>query len=165
MVDNCGLISLPLSFILSLIDCGSHHSQVHWAAARLQLIILSPCRRSDLPNQCSDHITKLRMKNLTLLWTCDVIYGSRYTFIFHTQHRNNEKFKKSAAQFPYNTWNLAAFLPHNFKNFAASDRTICIFGQVRCHTICDFLPHLNLASVPCQGHTCALTGDHARPNI
>ena len=49
--------------------------------------------------------------------------------------------------FALNSLKFPAHSPHNLTNSTAHDRTICFFRQVRCRTIYDFLPHLNVASV------------------
>ena len=49
--------------------------------------------------------------------------------------------------FALNSLKFTAHSPHNLTNSTAHDRTICFFRQVRCRTIYDFLPHLNVASV------------------
>ena len=57
-----------------------------------------------------------------------------------------KKLALNAAQSPHFYGNFAAISPHNLTIFAALCRTIRLFEQVRHRIICDFWPHLNVAS-------------------
>ena len=58
-----------------------------------------------------------------------------------------KKLALNAAQSPQFYGNFAAISSHNLTIFAALCRTIRLFEQVRHRIICDFWPHLNVASV------------------
>ena len=68
----------------------------------------------------------------------------------HHHHKaevnRTQKIALNAAQSPHFYGNFAAISPHNLTIFAALCRTIRLFEQVRHRIICDFLPHLNVAS-------------------
>ena len=60
------------------------------------------------------------MKNLTLYWTCDVIYSSQFTVIIDIQHTNSEKIL-----------NICRTIPAQYLKFR----------RIFCRTILRILPH------------------------